>query len=84
LADVPRALQNEYADRSLRRECVDQVVIFDERHLRGVLLSDMKYDDEARTFIVEPGRAGTARRLAHRAHRCGPLKGGLHHQYVRI
>jgi hypothetical protein len=50
LADVPRALlQNGYADRSLRRECVDQVVIFDERHLRHVLLSDMKYDDEART-----------------------------------
>lgn len=52
LADVPRALlQNEYADRSLRRECVDQVVILDERHLRHVLLSDMEYDDGARRHL---------------------------------
>jgi hypothetical protein len=51
LADVPRALQNENADLSLRRECVDQVVISDERHLRHVLLSDMKYDDGARTHL---------------------------------
>ena len=38
--------QNAYAERligSIRRECLDHVVVFGERHLRHVLLSYMNY-----------------------------------------
>jgi len=38
--------QNGYAERligSIRRECLDHVVVFSERHLRHLLLSYMKY-----------------------------------------
>ena len=38
--------QNGFAERligSIRRECLDHVVVFGERHLRHILLSYMKY-----------------------------------------
>jgi transposase InsO family protein len=38
--------QNAYAERligSIRRECLDHVVVFGERHLRHVLLSYMTH-----------------------------------------
>jgi transposase InsO family protein len=41
--------QNAYAERligSIRRECVDHIVVFGERHLRHVLLSYMNYYNE--------------------------------------
>ena len=41
----------QYAERligSIRRECIDHVVVFGERHLRHVLLSYMDYYDGAR------------------------------------
>ena len=46
--------QNGYAERligSIRRECLDHVVVFGERHLRHVLLSYMKYHNEIRTHL---------------------------------
>ena len=42
--------QNPYAERligSIRRECVDHIVVFGERHLRHVLLSYMNYYNPA-------------------------------------
>jgi hypothetical protein len=36
---------------SIRRECLDHVVIFGERHLRHVLLSYMHYYNSARTHL---------------------------------
>src|SRR5882724_9672236 len=44
--------QNGCAERligSIRRECLDHVVVFGERHLRHVLLSYLKYYNEVRT-----------------------------------
>ena len=44
--------QNAYAERligSIRRECIDDIVGFGERHLRHVLLSYMTYYDGTRT-----------------------------------
>jgi transposase InsO family protein len=41
-----------YAERligSIRRECLDHVVVFGERHLRRILLSYVKYYNEVRT-----------------------------------
>src|SRR5271165_3513661 len=44
--------QNCFAERligSIRRECVDHLVVFDEWHLRRVLRSYTRYYNEART-----------------------------------
>jgi transposase InsO family protein len=46
--------QNAYAERligSIRREVLDHVVVFGERHLRHVLLSYMTYYNKARTHL---------------------------------
>jgi hypothetical protein len=46
--------QNSYAERligSLRRECIDRVVVFGELHRRHVLLSYMRYDNGTRTHL---------------------------------
>jgi transposase InsO family protein len=52
---APRSpLQNAYVERvigSIRRECLDQVVIFNERHLRHVLSSYVDYYHRARTHL---------------------------------
>src|SRR5882672_7874787 len=46
--------QNPYVERvigSIRRECLDHVIIFDERHLRGVLSSYFQYYHKTRTHL---------------------------------
>ena len=46
--------QNAYAERligSIRRECIDHVVVLGERHLRHMLPSYMGYFNEARTHL---------------------------------
>jgi transposase InsO family protein len=46
--------QNGYAERligSIRRECLDHVVAFGERHLRHILTSYQKYYNEVRTHL---------------------------------
>ena len=46
--------QNGHAERligSIRRECLDHVVVFGERHLRHLLLSYMAYYNCARTHL---------------------------------
>src|SRR5258707_5256917 len=46
--------QNGYAERliaSIRRECLDHVVVFGERHLRHLLLSYMDYYNIVRTHL---------------------------------
>src|SRR5258706_7195378 len=46
--------QNGYAERligSIRRECIDHIVVVGERHVRHVLLSYMKYYNETRTHL---------------------------------
>src|SRR5260370_23950547 len=80
--------QNGYAERligSIRRECLDRVVVFGERHLRHVLLSYMKYHNEIRTHLSLEKDAPISRavKLAGTI-LCRPVLGGLHHQYVRI
>lgn len=80
--------QNAYAERligSIRRECLDHVVVFGERHLRHVLLSYMNYYNETRTHLSLDKDAPLSRTVqrAGRILRL-PILGGLHHQYVRI
>ena len=73
--------QNGHTERligSLRRECLDHVVIFREWHLRHVLL-------RARTELSLNKDAPVRRAVqaAGRIH-ANPILGGLRHQYVRI
>ena len=80
--------QNGFAERligSIRRECVDHIVVLGETHLRRVLKSYARYYNEMRTHrsldkdapISRPvQRAGSIMSYA--------LLGGLHHHYVRV
>ena len=46
--------QNGYAERligSIRRDCLDHVVVFGERHLRNLLRPYQQYYNEARTHL---------------------------------
>jgi transposase InsO family protein len=80
--------QNGYAERligSIRRECLDHVVVFGERHLRHILLSYMSYHNEIRTHLSLEKDAPISRAVELTGHiLCRPILGGLHHQYVRI
>ena len=80
--------QNGFSERligSIRRECLDHVVVFGERHLRHVLLSYMNYYNETRTHLSLDKDLPLSRTV-ERAGRilCRPVLGGLHHKYVRI
>ena len=92
IRDKPIALgspwQNCFAERligSIRRECVDHVVVLGEQHLREVLKCYASYYNTARTHRSLAKDAPLTRPI----HRIGrivshALVGGLHHQYVRI
>src|SRR5712671_4461741 len=70
---------------SIRRECLDHVVVFGERHLRHVLLSYLKYYNEVRTHLSLEKDAPVSRAVERAGSiLCRPVLGGLHHQYVRI
>jgi transposase InsO family protein len=80
--------QNGYTERligSIRRECVDHVVVLGERHLRHLLLSYMKYYNETRTHLSLNKDAPIPRAVqAVGSIICRPILGGLHHHYSRI
>jgi hypothetical protein len=80
--------QNPYAERligTLRRDCLDYVLIFGERHLRGVLTLYSLYYNETRTHLG----LGKDAPLGRAVERSGaiittPILSGLHHKYARI
>ena len=69
---------------SIRRECVDHIVVFGERHLRHVLQLYMNYYNETRTHL-SLNKDAPSSRAAEAVGRiiCRPILGGLHHQYAR-
>lgn len=81
--------QSPYVERvigSIRRECLDHLIVFDERHLRRVLREYIDYYNRSRTHLglekdcpipreVEPSDIGAVR--------SEPVLGGLHHRYSR-
>jgi putative transposase len=81
--------QNPYAERmigSLRRECLDHVIILSQAHLRRVLTRYVSYYHGARTHLSLEKDAPTPRRVQT------PTEGrvvefsevgGLHHRYER-
>ena len=81
--------QNPYAERiigSIRRECLDHVIVCNEHHLRRLLVDYFEYYHAARTHLglkkdtpipraiegPEPGKVVAL-----------PFVGGLHHRYSR-
>jgi transposase InsO family protein len=80
--------QNGYAERligSVRRECLDRVLIFGEAHLWQILSMYASYYNETRTHLSLDKDALIPRAVQ----RCGtivatPILSGLHHQYARI
>ena len=81
--------QNPYAERvigSVRRECLDHVIILNEVHLRQLLKQYFNYYHRSRTHLslakdapeprtVEPPDNGDVVEI--------PEVGGLHHRYMR-
>jgi hypothetical protein len=69
---------------SIRRECLDHIVVFGERHLRHVLLSYMDYYNGTRTHYRIVDKDAPISPAAEAAGRilCRPILGGLHHQYA--
>ncbi len=81
--------QNPYVERvigSIRRECLDHIIVFGESHLRRVLRSYLHYYHGSRTHLalnkdapqprpIEPPAMGRIVEF--------PKVGGLHHRYSR-
>jgi transposase InsO family protein len=80
--------QNGYCERligSIRRECLDHVVVFGERHLRHLLRSYASYYNQTRTHLSLSKDSPVARPIETIGRILPmPILGGLHHQYVRI
>jgi transposase InsO family protein len=79
--------QNGCAERligTLRHQCLDQVVIFGEMHLRRILSAYAAYYNQARTLLAL-GKDAPLHRAAQRSGAIVaiPILAGLHHQYVR-
>jgi transposase InsO family protein len=80
--------QNGFAERligSIRRECLDHIIVFGEAHLRRILKSYADYYNSVRTHRSLHKDAPISRPI----HRTGiirsqPILGGLHHHYVRV
>ncbi len=87
--DTHSPWQNPFAERligSIRRECLDHVLVLGESHLRRILARYFSYYHRARTHLsldkdapdvrpVELPEAGGIMEI--------PEVGGLHHRYVR-
>ena len=81
--------QNAYAERvigSIRRDCLDHMVVMGERHLMGILAEYVDYYNGTRTPLslakdapaprsVQPPSQGRVVEV--------PRVGGLHHEYLR-
>jgi transposase InsO family protein len=81
--------QNPYCERvigSIRRECLDHLIVLSEAHLRRVLKSYFAYYHESRTHLSLGRNAPTPRRVEHPSEGrviAIPQVGGLHHRYTR-
>jgi transposase InsO family protein len=81
--------QNPYVERligSVRRDCLDHVIVLNERHLKRLLRSYFSYYHAARTHLAldkqspEPRQVESPERGKVVAF---PHIGGLHHEYRR-
>jgi transposase InsO family protein len=80
--------QNGFVERligSIRRECVDHIIILGEAHLRRILRSYACYYNGIRTHR-SLGKDAPISRPVQRAGslKTFPILGGLHHHYLRV
>jgi transposase InsO family protein len=79
--------QNGCAERligSIRRDCLDHVAVFGERHLRHLLKSYQKYYNEARTHLSLEKDTPIPRAVQTVGQTLAvPILGGLDHHYIR-
>lgn len=80
--------QNAYVERligSIRRDCLDHLIIVDERHLRNLLRDYAEYYNRLRTHLSLSKDAPLSRPVqSHGVLSRLPHLGGLHHSFVRI
>jgi transposase InsO family protein len=80
--------QNGYCERaigSIRRDCLDHVVVLGDRHLRHLLQCYADYYNQSRTHLSLGKDAPAGRRVQGiGCIEARPVLGGLHHRYVRI
>jgi len=80
--------QNGYVERvigTLRRECLDKVLIFDAPQLRGILAAYAAYYNQVRTHLSLCKDAPIHRRIQREGTIVAvPILSGLHHRYARI
>jgi transposase InsO family protein len=91
IVTAPRSpWQNAYVERvigSIRRECLDHVVVINERHLRRVLLSYRDYYHGSRTHLSLAKDCPDPRPIQSASNGKAiavPQVGGLHHRYERL
>jgi putative transposase len=81
--------QNPYVERligSIRRECLDHIIIFNEHHLRSVLSRYFQYHHKTRTHLSLNKDCPQPRRIQPPSAakiNAFPEVGGLHHRYER-
>jgi putative transposase len=81
--------QSPYVERligSIRRECLDHVVVFNEAHLLRILTAYFEYYHRSRTHLSLHRNAPRPRRVEHPSEGrviAIPQVGGLHHRYTR-
>jgi transposase InsO family protein len=81
--------QSPYVERligSIRRECLDHVIVFNEAHLLRILTAYFAYYHEARTHLSLERNAPVPRQIEspERGNVTAiPHLGGLHHRYTR-
>lgn len=80
--------QNGIAERligTLRRECLDQMLVFGEAHLRQILSAYVTYYNQARTHMALQKDAPIHRAVQRNGTIIAmPVLSGLHHRYARI
>jgi putative transposase len=88
VVSAPRSpWQNAFVERligSIRRECLDHVVVLHQRHLRRLLKSYFAYYHRSRTHLSLAKDAPESRAIHHGGKIVAiPQVGGLHHRYER-
>src|SRR5436309_14827799 len=80
--------QNGYVERligTIRRECLDHIIVFGEAHLRRIVGAYAAYYNESRTHRSLDKDAPIRRAVQHDGRVVSaPVLGGLHHHYCRI